>query len=160
METKYCKSCRIDHPLNKEFWYPKRDKEFGLCKISSLQRKKKYYKEGRYTKRNRTLDNKYKASIKGRFANLKKETKRRNLNLDLTIEQYQQIVLNSCFYDSSHLLPIYGTGLDRIDNNLGYTLDNVVPCCYNCNRIRNDSMSHEEMIEVANLLKRLRSEKN
>jgi 5-methylcytosine-specific restriction endonuclease McrA len=27
-------------------------------------------------------------------------------------------------------------GLDRIDNNKGHTLDNVVPCCWECNKLR------------------------
>lgn len=30
------------------------------------------------------------------------------------------------------------TGIDRIDNSKGYTLDNVVPCCYPCNRAKSN----------------------
>jgi hypothetical protein len=30
------------------------------------------------------------------------------------------------------------SGLDRIDSDKGYTLDNVVPCCRNCNRAKSD----------------------
>ena len=29
-------------------------------------------------------------------------------------------------------------GLDRIDSNLGHTIDNVVPCCKRCNQAKND----------------------
>lgn len=29
-------------------------------------------------------------------------------------------------------------GIDRIDNNKGYTIDNVVPCCKMCNQAKND----------------------
>jgi hypothetical protein len=34
---------------------------------------------------------------------------------------------------------LYGAvGLDRVDNNVGYTYDNVVPCCVLCNFIKAD----------------------
>ena len=29
-------------------------------------------------------------------------------------------------------------GLDRVDSNLGYTLDNVLPCCSICNYAKQD----------------------
>jgi hypothetical protein len=36
-------------------------------------------------------------------------------------------------------------GLDRIDSNKGHTADNVVPCCWKCNRMKGD-MTREEFI--------------
>lgn len=36
-------------------------------------------------------------------------------------------------------------GCDRIDNNLGHTKDNVVPCCIECNTARNNYFTYEEM---------------
>lgn len=30
-------------------------------------------------------------------------------------------------------------GIDRIDNALGYTLDNIVPCCRTCNFMKQTS---------------------
>jgi hypothetical protein len=44
------------------------------------------------------------------------------------------MIINGCKYcgDSSPLM----MGLDRIDNSLGHTIDNVVPCCRRCNYIR------------------------
>lgn len=37
-------------------------------------------------------------------------------------------------------------GLDRVDNSLGYTEENTVPCCAICNRAKN-SMSYDEFVE-------------
>lgn len=52
-------------------------------------------------------------------------------------------------------LKFYYQGIDRIDNNKGYLLDNVVPCCYRCNQIKSDVLSYEEMLVVAEALTRL-----
>lgn len=40
-------------------------------------------------------------------------------------------------------------GLDRKDNDVGYTEDNCVPCCLVCNRAKN-SMGYNEFIEYLN----------
>ena len=47
-------------------------------------------------------------------------------------------------------------GLDRQTVSLGYTMDNVVPCCWTCNRIKSDS-THEEFIAWVNTVACLHS---
>lgn len=39
----------------------------------------------------------------------------------------------------------YRIGCDRIDNNRGHIKSNVVPCCVECNAVRNNFFSYEEM---------------
>ena len=39
--------------------------------------------------------------------------------------------------------------VDRIDNNIGYTLDNMVLACPRCNMIKSDYFTYEEMREIA-----------
>lgn len=36
-------------------------------------------------------------------------------------------------------------GIDRVDNNKGYTITNSVPCCKDCNFAKRD-MTHDEFI--------------
>ena len=48
-------------------------------------------------------------------------------------------------------------GIDRVDNSRGYEIDNVVPCCRECNTIKHDSLSYDEMKAVAQFLKKYRS---
>lgn len=101
--------------------------------------------------------NKYNVSVKGRYNSLKYATKKRkDKELAITIEQYIELVHSrSCYYCSGPL-GLRGHGLDRIDNNKGYYPDNVVPCCGTCNQIRNNNLTHVEMIAVALYLKKFR----
>lgn len=46
-----------------------------------------------------------------------------------------------CTYCDSYKM----VGADRIDNNKGHAIENIVPCCYRCNIVRGDSFSFEEM---------------
>ena len=44
-------------------------------------------------------------------------------------------------------------GCDRIDNNLGHTEQNVIPCCGMCNVIRSNFFSYNEMILVGKFIR-------
>ena len=39
--------------------------------------------------------------------------------------------------------PYLYNGLDRIDSSCKHTLNNVVPCCIICNRMKNDRSLHD-----------------
>lgn len=43
--------------------------------------------------------------------------------------------------------------LDRKDNTKGYIKDNLVTCCWDCNRIKSDIYTYEEFIIIAESLK-------
>ena len=45
-----------------------------------------------------------------------------------------EMINKNCFYCGVEPLP--RNGLDRKDNNSGYTMDNVVTCCETCNRAK------------------------
>lgn len=60
---------------------------------------------------------------------------------DLTIEYVAAMCEQPCTY--------CGTverlrGLDRIDNSMGHTMANTVPCCTRCNVTRMDNFTHAE----------------
>lgn len=70
--------------------------------------------------------------------------KRRGLDWGIEKSKYYELIKNTCHYCHSGL-DTCGIGLDRLDNDRGYTLDNVVPCCGDCNKIRGDRLTSEEM---------------
>lgn len=118
-------------------------------------RKKSTYYNNRLRGNKRLLHQKW-ARTKGA---LKYRTKTPREFL-ITLEEYAEIIKdNACTYCGGALPQTMG-GLDRLDNSKGYTKENVVPCCFTCNTIRGDSLSHEEMKAVANFIKGLRSGKN
>lgn len=39
-------------------------------------------------------------------------------------------------------------GLDRVDNSKGHTIDNVVPCCHPCNRVKSDHTMQEFLLHI------------
>lgn len=77
-------------------------------------------------------------------------------DFNLTVEEVRALIFQDCHYcggKPTNKKQYYGTilphnGLDRKDNNLGYTLDNVVPCCKKCNPAKSN-MSSELFIELA-----------
>ena len=72
------------------------------------------------------------------------KAKKRGYDYELTEEQFKKITQQNCFYCGVKAEQITkaskGTngeyiynGIDRINNKLGYTKDNTVPCCKTCN---------------------------
>jgi hypothetical protein len=67
-----------------------------------------------------------------------RSAKKRKLQFELTIEYFSGLLSKKCFYCNEHNA-IEGRllGLDRVDNNQGYIKENVVPCCWICNMMKN-----------------------
>lgn len=92
----------------------------------------------------------------GRYTALKRAAKDKNLGFDISREEHLILLSSSCTYCGGPLNNT-GHGLDRMDSFKGYTTDNVVPCCYSCNRIKNIYLSHEEMMVAMQAILRLRN---
>ena len=58
--------------------------------------------------------------------------KQRKIDFLLSENEFQSIVGDCCFYCQCPTV----CGVDRVDNNIGYTIDNCVPCCSFCNRLK------------------------
>ncbi len=72
--------------------------------------------------------------------------RKRQLSFNIEKEDFRRLTSQSCTYcgivpskihTSGTFLGSYTyNGLDRVDNEKGYELDNVTPCCETCNRAK------------------------
>lgn len=86
----------------------------------------------------------------GRYTQRARE---RNIEFSLTREQLKILFESNCHYcgiepvQILHGATYYGdfrfNGIDKKDPSGGYTIDNVVPCCWRCNRMKSN-MEYDE----------------
>jgi len=109
--------------------------------------------------RKRKTQSKYESHKNLIYHYYKKSAKERCLEFSITRDELIDIITNDCFYcgDSPTLQTtpykrkeangfIIANGADRIDNSKGYTIDNIVPCCSKCNKIKMD-MKVEDFLD-------------
>lgn len=100
----------------------------------------------------------YRRSPKGRYIYSKHAAKTRNIEFSLTRQEYISVVGSaSCFYCQGSL-PVTGSGLDRVDSSVGYTKNNVVPCCGRCNWTKGDRWTFAQFCEFIPILRKLKKE--
>lgn len=76
---------------------------------------------------------------------------RRNISWDLTKNEFSVLLFGNCYYcKSPSFTPVkrqkhtfYVNGVDRLDSNIGYKIDNCVSCCKFCNRAKGDATIKE-----------------
>lgn len=95
--------------------------------------------------KNRLRQRKDDRSPKRLFSKSKLIAKRRKLSWDIEFKDYLDLRARKCYYCNENLNET-GIGLDRIDNSLGYSLKNVLPCCRNCNLVRHTILTVEETV--------------
>lgn len=60
----------------------------------------------------------------------------RNLEFNLDYDDFEAAIREPCYYCGRYRDDKCWSGLDRIDNGQGYTIDNIVPACWYCNRAK------------------------
>lgn len=82
------------------------------------------------------------------------QAKNRGYRFDITKEEFRVLIAKNCHYCGGEPSNIFKAvkrtlvynGIDRIDNQLGYAIDNCVPCCKVCNRAKRE-MTHPEFVD-------------
>lgn len=100
-----------------------------------------------------------KAAANRVFATYKQGAKVRKIQFKITFEDFIRLTNKICNYCGCKPGTIQKgrngsfiyNGLDRVNSTIGYTLDNVVPCCIQCNRAKH-TMTVEEFY---NFIKRV-----
>lgn len=85
-----------------------------------------------------------------KFSSYKCGAKQRNLPFNLTKEEFLSFWQADCSYCGDWIATI---GIDRIDSDLGYSLDNCVSCCSTCNRMKMDTDEEAWYSKMLTILK-------
>lgn len=160
MDTKVCPKCG-DEKSTDEFYKNKQTKD-GLkswcklcCKADNNKREHKYnetrrtYREEhteecREKKREYYRENKdrinsqnkaWTQTKKGRFTTYRNNAKHRSIEFNLTEDEFYGYWQQPCHYCGDDIDTV---GVDRVDSKEGYTIDNTVPCCSVCNKMKLD----------------------
>lgn len=92
----------------------------------------------------------YRHSLMGRMSSYKCQAKNRGYSFDLTKEEFESFWQQPCNYCGGSIATI---GIDRVDNTIGYTLDNCVSCCSRCNRMKLEISEEEWYDHMLNILR-------
>lgn len=117
MLKKTCTVCDIEKPLDGFSIINKKKQTYrGTCKLCRTER-----------------DRVSAGKPERKYKEYKYEASRRNLDFKLTLSQFKSFKDKPCHYCGSELEFI---SLDRVDNDLGYYIENVVSSCFTCNSIK------------------------
>ena len=81
------------------------------------------------------------------LVNYRKSAKKRNIFFDLDKQDIENLIFDDCIYCKSSPenemsdYPGKYQGIDRVNSNIGYVWENVVPCCGKCNAQKNNNDS-------------------
>jgi len=129
MRVKHCYHCNQDLPV--ENFGKNKSKTSGLadeCRPCARIRQHNYIKRRGFVRQ------KYNNSLKGQYHTYKYKGNRKN-KFNLTFDEFISFNDDCCHYCGVKPKRI---GLDRVDNNEGYNIWNVVRCCKECNVAKNN----------------------
>ena len=127
--TRSCVKCAKDFEVFKTRY----NKDSVNCKDCSnkqaIQDKKRENRERNYkNERFRNLEGSYKEYIQSAL-------KRGYGDFELNFEEFKTIVTLPCHY-CKLIKEDEANGIDRLNNDIGYTKENCVPACWKCNRMK------------------------
>lgn len=152
---KVCKICKQSLSLNvfRDIFDKRHSKTYKSSYCKSCENRKSYLR-----RKNQSRIVMSKAWCKKRFDNLKKEAKKRNLIVDINLNDYMRFRKNNiCYYCNSKNIK---WSLDRKDNSQGYTVDNCVACCMRCNVVKGARFTDKEMKILGKALGRINKLRN
>lgn len=101
------------------------------------------------TKERQTLPNN-EAVKKRLMRNYRKGANKRKISFNLSRDEFFSFLEKACFYcgnaPSNDTEGFIYNGIDRLDNNSGYNMNNCVSCCYICNR-KKCNFSKDEFLD-------------
>ena len=110
-------------------------REDGL-KCYCKECRKQYHKDNKEHENSRVAQWRKDNPVKQRLNSIEHAAKCRGHNWDIPKDIGYSLISSSCTYCGQ--IQENFNGLDRIDSNKDYTLNNVTSCCKRCNQAKND----------------------
>ena len=142
------------------------DKKYAQKNKDKIKQYQKEYRDShkessaeyqkQYRIKNKNKLDEYKKSPHVRYTVYQRNAKNKKRNFDLSEDEFIEMSKQPCIYcgeysDTYNNEPF--NGIDRIDSDLGYSINNCVPCCATCNRMKMDLKVDDwinKMIQIIN----------
>jgi hypothetical protein len=133
--------------VRKEWELKNPDKRANIRKTYLTKNKLRLSQKGKFFRQqfpdlSRQYTLKYRKSTLGKYQTLYSGAKRRDFNFDISLKDFEKLIQLPCNYCGE--IDVY-IGLDRVNNEIGYEIDNVCPCCTVCNMMKK-TLSKEDFI--------------
>jgi len=158
--------------MDEEYVYLKCDcgSDYSLKLTNSVKNEGNYMCRMCYAERDSANFDKH-WGYKSAYQRIRKDARSSGRVFEIELDEFRHLSQQNCYYcggQPNNLITyrsknaftfryfVY-SGLDRINNEIGYTRQNVVPCCIICNRAKN-SMPFKDFIDWINKLVAYRQE--
>lgn len=95
---------------------------------------------------------------------------KKNISNDLSLEAFENLIYQNCYYCNDKPAPsmrfknkkylnsddILINGIDRVDSDLGYSIENCVSCCTVCNKMKMDLKQNEFILKIEKIMNNLK----
>lgn len=86
------------------------------------------------------------------YQEYKENARKRSIEFNISFETFNNTIIENCYYCGSEptevsnrfktrqdkkQITLKQNGIDRLNNNLGYVINNIVTCCSKCNLMKN-----------------------
>jgi hypothetical protein len=85
------------------------------------------------------------------FPQYRNNARRRGIHFNLTVEQFEALIPSTCFYCGDK-----SGGIDRWKSEIGYEFENCVPCCSECNFLKNNTDPDVFIKRIGNMYETLK----
>lgn len=85
------------------------------------------------------------------YNNYKKSANIRSIEFNINEEQFNKIKFLDCYLCNKSVSDKHNNGIDRIDSLKNYDLDNILPCCGDCNIMKNDFILENMLLKFVKI---------
>lgn len=98
------------------------------------------------------------------YNNYKKSAIKRGYSFELSTDSFSRIIKNNCYYCNTQPKQVIGdlvyNGIDRLENDKGYNIENCLACCGKCNKMKSDMSIRDFEDHIMNIYNNISKQYN